>query len=643
MTEKKPGLGVINVVEKYSSETLVKQGILTNVEDKEVPVKKIDTLNENEAVSLDQVIKKGAAKRSASSHTGKENFIEKTTSAQEVEKHSKLVYRRNIEEYITLNETSNQSAFFSDAESTRTSPLFARQVFSSSVSPLMEMEPVYLNISVPLCKLPYYHYRKYPEELAEKLTCKGDYLVFLNLNDHSEPTLCARDETNNIQMVPIENDSKGYFILHLEDSREKFTTIGKLIHFYAAENLGVQKSTDSPCYLRRPVFDPEYQAPLLLEKSSKMDTWAYFHPIGFPLKSIASALTRNGDYVLFGKEGNPNSHRFVVRWEEYLYILQFRPNKQGRWTLPRVEEDEPTEMVESLDQLIKSCARARAIVHGICFVKPIKIGQLAARKIIEVLPNEIKKEMGQLEREGVAQPRMAPRPLHALPTYFGRLSFAQAVLNLQRSGEYLLYTNVHTKKLTLAVCWITENETTVYSVHITKSQEGFFQVKHTDAAQKFGTVDELINYYEASHQPIQVLDGGENLRHEICLLKPVQRRSLCREYSLFEDDDKRFLWCHERIGKKKALELLKNSGDYLFRRSKDERLIVTVRWNDKCYDLKLKPVRRHKREEYELPKYDDAEPTEYATDIFDFVKSAVTSQMQLNGMVLKNCILPLQV
>uniref|UniRef100_A0A5S6Q2Q7 SH2 domain-containing protein n=1 Tax=Trichuris muris TaxID=70415 RepID=A0A5S6Q2Q7_TRIMR len=615
MTENKIALGVIKVIGKHSNK-LGEPAISITTEEKKIHAEKGSPLE---------------------SDSRNENIEQKITAKQPMEMHISLANQSNTEECITFNDRIDQSTSPVETAPTNARPLSPKNAGTYSTSALTELDV--LNIPVPLCKLPYYHYRRSVDELQGEITRKGDYLVFLNTHDQSKPTLYACDESNNVKTIPIKTDSKGHFIFHAEDTRERFCTIGRLIRFYADNKLNVQESRDSPCYLRRPIYDPEYQTPLYLENNSRMETWAYFHPISSPFKSIPSVLKRNGDYILFGQEENPNHHRFIVKWEDYLYILQFRPNKQGRWVLPRSDVGEPIETVESLDQLVKSYARTRAIVHGISFVRPIKTHQMMSGKQKDGSSTEASKAAKQLEDGGSKQAKMAPRPLHSLPIYFGQLSLTEAVSNLQESGEYLLYTNALTKNLMLAVRWTTENETMIYTANITKNKEGFFQITNADAELKFGTVDELITYYNTSHIPVQAIRYKEKYGNEIYLLKPVQRHLFCNQYNVHEKDDTNWIWCNDRIGKKKACELLKNSGDFLCRLSSDRKqVIITVRWNDKCYDLNLQSLRHNERDEYELPKYDDAEPTEYAAGIFDFVKIAVTSQMQLNGMILKNCI-----
>ncbi|KHJ49586.1 hypothetical protein D918_00713 [Trichuris suis] len=390
--------------------------------------------------------------------------------------------------------------------------------------------------------------------------------------------------------------------------------------------------------LRYPLIDPEFEKGLIVEETTNVQKWSYFTTHTEDMRYLCRHLRTNGDYLLTGDANDSSLKTVLVKWGGTYTAFRLDQNRdKKRWKLPRSQSDEPEETVSTIDQVLKSLTRIKDASCGFMLLQPVQVnndvstagGSKPQNKSLRKLPREHQQFTGG----------KAPRPLHALPYYYGKISGKAAEKNLTTCGDYLLYLDEGSKMVTLSLCLELNKSLKYAHVPIKCSKDGYFYIQPYDAQQRHSTIEELLEYYKTYHLPIEVNDK-ENAE-VLCgyLSNEVLSMEYIKSFYAIEENDVIQMECfHENVSKEEAYRKLSYNGDYLLRwDSQAKRTVISVFWDGNYYDIIVQPSKTL-RNGYLLPKADEREPTEYVLSLADFIRTAVLCEFQFHEAVLRRPI-----
>uniref|UniRef100_A0A5S6QG39 SH2 domain-containing protein n=1 Tax=Trichuris muris TaxID=70415 RepID=A0A5S6QG39_TRIMR len=493
----------------------------------------------------------------------------------------------------------------------------------------------------PLCKLPYYHGCNKLENLSNLPTTRGEYLIFLNSEAEYEVTLLVCDDEGIVNSITVESDKNGYFWLRKSDLKYCFTSIDKLMKHYQNGQIPIKGLTKKNTVLLRPLVDPEIQKGLMVEQSANIETWPYFVSCSKEAEYLHKHLKANGDYLLCGDPKEDNLKTVLVKWGNTFTEFCLEQNKKTRrWKLPRSQLEEPEETVSTIDQVLKSLSRIKDASNGFMLLRPVQVNcktksTICRPRVQHIVPGRLPCDEADQLISG-----KAPRPLHSLPYYYGKISAKVAEKHLKHCGDYLVYLDENSGVPTIPVCLEVSKPLKCVHVPIKCNEDGYFYIQPYDVKRKLSTVEELLEYYKRLHLPIEVHDEATASVHCGYLKNEMLNLNYFKNYHVLNKDDVTKMECfHGNLAKEDAHQKLNRSGDYLLRWDKQgERIAISAFWDGHHYDI-IVTSNESKQKGYVLPKEDECEPTEYVRSLAEFLRSAVLCEFQFHEVVLKCPIL----
>ncbi|KFD52469.1 hypothetical protein M514_06666 [Trichuris suis] len=462
----------------------------------------------------------------------------------------------------------------------------------------------------PWTKLPFFHGQATLAAVTEQLKSEGDFLLFANSAALCAPTLAVHGSSFNVTTFPLQQGEGDYFYIKQADLAMKCTTIGALINFYVNCKIRVKMANGDWTLLKFPIENKAIDEHLLLEPTDEIEEWTYYHGSYLDPDTRESLLHRNGDYLLTGLPKESSTLTFYVMWADSIHEVNFEQDGPlGSYQLRCDHYYTPKETVPTLDYLVKSLARSQATASGYQFIRPVK------RNAFDMNDYDVTKKR-----------RLAPLPLHLLPYYHGKLSGRIASTMTTNAGDYLVY-KTESDQLKLVVKQVGKREKFYYHYHIRKDNNNHFFIRLNDKKKRFGTVHELIEYYEEEKVALNGNKDCTGKTHKVTLVNPVNRES---------DPIAEELYDHGEIDRDVSFFRLTRDGDFLIRTIPCTDLkVVSVRWHDDVLDLQLN---EGDSEKYFLPKYEDTESAEWVSTLQEFLEIVVASNLQLGNVCLKRAI-----
>ncbi|KAL1226535.1 6-dehydratase,dTDP-D-glucose 4 [Trichinella spiralis] len=359
---------------------------------------------------------------------------------------------------------------------------------------------------------------------------------------------------------------------------------------------------------------------LILENSSNYKEWDYFVEEN-QIEQMDNLLLYNGDFVLAEeKKNNGIILKLFYKWNDHIYSMVF--NRECKYFLPR-HHNGPEEWVDNLDKLLKSLCMCNFRFNGVQLIHPVNVKK---RLNMHMTPPVKHNDDDSVE---IRKPDV---PLFDLPYYFGEIRKEYAEQRLKMFSDFLLYTDLQTKKLMVGVVGELRQKEQICHLEIYPNEKHHFCLVNDDQYLQCSTVESLISHYFHNYKQLQ----GNGIDFDfIYLLVPKYRDNYdlhIRASNINLSNDRCYFGTDfpiESVRKK-----LKNNGDYLLQ-TKNSADLITVRWEGKIFDIKPQKDTIG----YILPKNKNDQPTERVKSLNEFAKSAVYCKFVFHNIMLYKAVM----
>ncbi|KRX37523.1 hypothetical protein T05_12372 [Trichinella murrelli] len=471
----------------------------------------------------------------------------------------------------------------------------------------------------PLFKLPYYFGHGTVEQFQSHLEHESSYLLFIDYGDNNQLKLMICDHLNNIFQWPIMQTDSGYFFIKSTDIDKQFLNVDNLMNYHIFQNTKFETFDSSFVTLDNAVYRKSKN--LILENSSNYKEWDYF--VGEnQIEQMDNLLLYSGDFVLAEeKKNNGIILKLFYKWNDHIYSMVF--NRECKYFLPR-HHNGPEEWVDNLDKLLKSLCMCNFRFNGVQLIHPVNVKK---RLNMHMTP-----PMKHNDDGGNVEIRKPDVPLFDLPYYFGEIRKEYAEQRLKMFSDFLLYTDLQTKKLMVGVVGELRQKEQICHLEIYPNEKHHFCLVNDDQYLQCSTVESLISHYFHNFKRLQ----GNGIDFDfIYLLVPKYRNSYdlhIRASNINLSNDRCYFGTDfpiESVRKK-----LKNNGDYLLQ-TKNSADLITVRWEGKIFDIKPQKDTIG----YILPKNKNDQPTERVKSLNEFAKSAVYCKFVFHNIMLYKAVM----
>ncbi|KRY09631.1 hypothetical protein T12_6625 [Trichinella patagoniensis] len=396
----------------------------------------------------------------------------------------------------------------------------------------------------PLFKLPYYFGHGTVEQFQSHLEHESSYLLFIDYGDNNQLKLMICDHLNNIFQWPIMQTDSGYFFIKSTDIDKQFLNVDNLMNYHIFQN-------------------------------TKFEEWDYFVEEN-QIEQMDNLLLYSGDFVLAEeKKNNGIILKLFYKWNDHIYSMVF--NRECKYFLPR-HHNGPEEWVDNLDKLLKSLCMCNFRFNGVQLIHPVNVKK---RLNMHMTP-----PMKHNDDGGSVEIRKPDVPLFDLPYYFGEIRKEYAEQRLKMFSDFLLYTDLQTKKLMVGVVGELRQKEQICHLEIYPNEKHHFCLGN---GIDFDFIYLLVPKYRNNYD-LHIRASNINLSNDRCY-----------------------------FGTDFPIESTKNSAD-----------LITVRWEGKIFDIKP-----HKDTiGYILPKNKNDQPTERVKSLNEFAKSAVYCKFVFHNIML---------
>ncbi|KRX63234.1 hypothetical protein T09_6171, partial [Trichinella sp. T9] len=442
----------------------------------------------------------------------------------------------------------------------------------------------------------------YYEYVTSFIEHESSYLLLIDYGDNNQLKLMICDHLNNIFQWPIMQTDSGYFFIKSTDIDKQFLNVDNLMNYHIFQNTKFETFDNSFVTLDNAVYRKSKN--LILENSSNYKEWDYF--VGEnQIEQMDNLLLYSGDFVLAEeKKNNGIILKLFYKWNDHIYSMVF--NRECKYFLPR-HHNGPEEWVDNLDKLLKSLCMCNFRFNGVQLIHPVNVKK---RLNMHMTP-----PMKHNDDGGNVEIRKPDVPLFDLPYYFGEIRKEYAEQRLKMFSDFLLYTDLQTKKLMVGVVGELRQKEQICHLEIYPNEKHHFCLVNDDQYLQCSTVESLISHYFHNFKRLQ----GNGIDFDfIYLLVPKYRNSYdlhIRASNINLSNDRCYFGTDfpiESVRKK-----LKNNGDYLLQ-TKNSADLITVRWEGKIFDIKPQKDTIG----YILPKNKNDQPTERVKSLNEFAKSA---------------------
>ncbi|KRY81758.1 hypothetical protein T4D_2257, partial [Trichinella pseudospiralis] len=468
----------------------------------------------------------------------------------------------------------------------------------------------------PLFKLPYYFGHGTVEQWESLLRYESSFLLFIDSEDNNQLKLMLCDDLSNVLQWPIMQTDSGYFFIKTTDIEKQFLNVDNLMNYHIFQNTNFHIYDNSIATLQRAVYRKSKS--LTLENSSSYKEWAYFVDEN-QIEQLDHLLLYNGDFILAEVKNNTTVLQLFYKWNNHIYSMMF--NKECKYILPHPANG-PEEWVDNLDKLLKSLCACNFRFNNMQLIHPVNV-----RKRLN-----LQKKSPVKQNNCDMKNRKPYNPLFNLPYYFGEIEKEYAEQRLKLFADFLLYTDLKTKKLMLAVVAEMGQMEQICHLEIYPNEKHHFCLVNDDQYLQCSTVESLILHYFHNCKKLK----GNGIDFNTCyLLVPIYRdnydlhirvsnNTLSNERCYFGID-----FPTESVRKQ-----LRNNGDYLLQ-TMDNDDLITVRWEGKIFNIKPKKDTIG----YILPKNENVQPTERVKSLNEFAKSAVYCKHAFGNIMLYKAVM----
>ncbi|KRX86489.1 hypothetical protein T4E_1875, partial [Trichinella pseudospiralis] len=390
----------------------------------------------------------------------------------------------------------------------------------------------------PLFKLPYYFGHGTVEQWESLLRYESSFLLFIDSEDNNQLKLMLCDDLSNVLQWPIMQTDSGYFFIKTTDIEKQFLNVDNLMNYHIFQNTNFH--------------------------------WAYFVDEN-QIEQLDHLLLYNGDFILAEVKNNTTVLQLFYKWNNHIYSMMF--NKECKYILPHPANG-PEEWVDNLDKLLKSLCACNFRFNNMQLIHPVNV-----RKRLN-----LQKKSPVKQNNCDMKNRKPYNPLFNLPYYFGEIEKEYAEQRLKLFADFLLYTDLKTKKLMLAV------------------------------VAEMGQMEQICH-----------LEIYPNEKHHFCLGNGIDFNTCYLLVPIYRDNYD----LHIRVSNNTLSNERCYFGiDFPTESTMDNDDLITVRWEGKIFNIKPKKDTIG----YILPKNENVQPTERVKSLNEFAKSALWLWFGYSGL-----------